>query len=313
MRAFAHPTQGATTLTGATRQRQLPIGEEVFLDHIAHFVPDVEAATRALARVGFAPTPISIQVNPDPAGGAPRLTGTGNVTAMFANGYIEVLFKTADTPLVAEMQTAMARYHGVHLAAFAVADAAGAQARLARNGFRMRPVVEMARPVDTGAEPGTAKFTLARVAASEMPEGRIQMLTHHTEHLVWQPRWMSHRNGALALSRVKIVVADLDEAASRYARFTGRTAMRAPFGYTIELDRGYVDLITADDFRQLLPEMPIPSLPFMAGYEIKVRSLPVLRDLLQHAAVKTRERANELVAAFPKELGQGAWLFTDAP
>src|SRR6516164_7541753 len=143
-------------MTGATQQRQLPLGDEIFLDHVAHFVDDVEAATRALVRVGFAPTPISIQVNPDPAGSAPRLTGTGNVTAMFANGYIEVLFKTANTSLVAEMETAMARYRGVHLAALAVADAAGAHARLANNAFRVRPLVAMQRPVDTGAAPGTA-------------------------------------------------------------------------------------------------------------------------------------------------------------
>ena len=89
---------------------QLPLGEEIFLDHIGHFVPDVEAARQALTRAGFAPTPVSIQVNPDPDGGAPRLTGTGNVTAMFARGYVEVLFKTADTPLVAELETAFARW-----------------------------------------------------------------------------------------------------------------------------------------------------------------------------------------------------------
>src|SRR5262249_35700835 len=207
-------------------------------------------------------------------------------------------FKTADTPLVAEMETAMARYRGVHLAAFAVADAAAAHRRLAGNGFRVRPIVEMQRPVDTGAEPGTARFTLARVEAGEMAEGRIQMLTHHTEHLVWQPRWMSHGNGALALTRVRIVVADLDEAAQRYARFTGRTARRASFGYTIELDRGSVDLMTADGFRQVLPEIPIPSLPFMAAYALKVRSLPAVRDVLKRAAVQFRERANELIAPF---------------
>ena len=57
--------------------RQLPIADEIFLDHVGHFVRDPEAAIRALARAGFAPTPVSIQVNPAPDG-APRLTGTGN-------------------------------------------------------------------------------------------------------------------------------------------------------------------------------------------------------------------------------------------
>ena len=110
--------------------RQLPAGDEIFLDHVAHFVRDAEAASRALARCGFAPTPVSIQVNPDPAGGT-RPTGTGNVTAMFARGYIEVLFKTSDTPLSREFDAALARHAGLHLAAFAVADAEQAHRRLA--------------------------------------------------------------------------------------------------------------------------------------------------------------------------------------
>lgn len=111
----------------AEADRQLPFPDEIFLDHVGHFVRDHEAASRALARAGFAPTPASIQVNPDPKGGAPQLTGTGNVTAMLPRGYIEILFKTADTTLGREFDTAMARYAGVQLAAFVVADAAGAQ------------------------------------------------------------------------------------------------------------------------------------------------------------------------------------------
>src|SRR6266446_121016 len=116
--------------SAAETDRQLPTGDEIFLDHVGHFVREPEAASRALQRAGFAPTPISVQVNPDPAGGAPRPTGTGNVTAMLRRGYLEMLFKTADTPLGRELDEAMGRYAGVHLAAFAVADAAKAHARL---------------------------------------------------------------------------------------------------------------------------------------------------------------------------------------
>jgi hypothetical protein len=291
--------------------RQLPVGEEIFLDHVGHFVRDVEAARRALVRAGFAPTPVSIQVNPDPGSSAARLTGTGNVTAMLSQGYIEVLFKTADTPLASELEAAMTRYRGVHLAAFAVADAATFHRRLSDRGFRVRPLVKMQRPVDTGGASGTAAFTLARVEPGEMPEGRIQILTHHTERMVWQPRWLSHPNGALALMRVVIAVADVEEAAQRYARFTGRETRPSPFGHTLELNRGHVDLVTADGFRQMLPEISIPSLPFMGACEIRVASLAALRDMLKQAGMKTSERAHDLVAGFPEEIGHGAWLFKE--
>ena len=207
--------------------RQLPLGEEIFLDHVGHFVRDPQAASRALARAGFAPTPMSVQAQPDSMG-APRLTGTGNVTAMLTRGYVEILFKTADTPLGQELDAAMSRYPGIHLAAFAVADAAGAHQRLRESGFRMRPLVDMQRPVETMGKQGIAAFTVARLEPGEMPEGRIQLLTHRTEQVVWQPRWLSHPNGALGLTSVVIAVSDLNEAARRFERLTGRRARDRP-------------------------------------------------------------------------------------
>ena len=63
--------------------RQLPLGEEIFLDHLAHFVRDPEPAAAALMRAGFAPAPLSIQSNPDPDGGPPR-------SAMYANADLGV-------------------------------------------------------------------------------------------------------------------------------------------------------------------------------------------------------------------------------
>jgi hypothetical protein len=291
--------------------RQLPLGSEIFLDHVGHFVRDPQAAALALARAGFAPAPLSVQVNPDPAGGPPQPTGTGNVTAMFARGYIEVLFKTADTPLGRELDAALARYPGIHLAAFAVADAGAEHARLAAAGLRMRPLTAMQRPVDTGGTPGTAAFTLARVEAGEMPEGRIQMLTHHTEAMVWQPRWLTHPNGAFGLAGLTIAVADVEEAADRFARFTGRSAVRSAAGQTIRLDRGRLDLVSAEAFELLVPECPIPSLPFAGLCEITVRSLPALETLLGNAGLRTRRAGETLIAPFPAEIGVGAWRFSE--
>src|SRR6266516_19416 len=132
-----------------------------------------------------------------------------------------------------EFEAGLARHPGVHLVAFAVADAAAARRQLAESGFRVRPLVEMQRPVDADGQPATAAFTIARVESGEMPEGRIQILTHRTEPVVWQPRWLSHPNGARGLMRILIVVADVAEAARRFARFTGRAPAPMPFGQTI--------------------------------------------------------------------------------
>jgi hypothetical protein len=292
-------------------QSQLPVGHEIFLDHVAHFVRDADAAARALARAGFAPTPLSIQVNPDTRGGAPRPTGTGNVTAMLAQGYIEVLFKASDSPLAAELETAMRRYAGLHLIAFAVANAESAHRRLAAAGFRMRPLVHMQRPVGTPSGQGTAAFTVARVEPGEMAEGRIQVLTHHTEEMVWQPRWLSHPNGAVALQRMVIAVEDVQEASQRYARFIGRQPRNDFANQRIDLDRGCIDLVGRDAFAQMFPEIPIPSLPFIGACEIRVASLAKLKATLAGAGLQTRPHNDGLIVVFPDELGRGAWLLRE--
>jgi len=290
----------------AEADRQLPLDEEIFLDHVGHFVPDREVASRAFARCGFAPAPVSVQVNPDGT-----LTGTGNVCAMFARGYIEVLFKTAATPLGAELDLSMARYRGVHLAAFAVADAGKAHERLGSAGFALRPLVNMQRPVDTETGPSTAAFTVARVERDAMAEGRIQILTHHTEDAVWQKRWLAHPNGARALASVVIAVSDVDEAAARFARFTGRHTTPTRSGQMIALDRGRVELVTRGAFEAALPEISIPDLPFMGAYGIVVASLDAIDAIFARAQLRTRRTGDCLVVPFPEELGHGAWLFTE--
>ncbi len=290
--------------------RQLPAGDEIFLDHVGHFVRDAAAASRALARAGFAPTPVSIQVHPDAAGGTPP-TGTGNVTAMFSRGYMEVLFKTADTPLAREFDAALARHPGLHLAAFAVADAAKARQRLAASGFRVRDLARMQRPVETATGAATATFTIARVAPETMPEGRIQMLTHHAEQAVWQPRWLAHPNSVIGLIDVVIAVADVEEAAQRFARFTGRAATRTPGGALIRLDRGGIYLVTHDRATEKLPEVPIVTLPFIVGYALRVASLAAAEAAVDGADLEWRAIEDGVVASFPAELGEGAWFFVE--
>jgi hypothetical protein len=286
--------------------RQLPTGDEIFLDHVGHFCRDADAASKALARAGFAPTPVSVQVNPD---GTP--TGTGNVTAMLRGGYIEALFKTADTPLGREFDLAMASHSGVHLAAFSIADAAAWHRRLTEAGFPMRPLVNFQRPVDTETGPDVAAFTVVRLERGAMAEGRIQMLTHRTEHTVWQPRWLSHPNGAVALVDLVVASADVAEAAGRFVRFAGRKAANTRHGQEIVLDRGRVQLMTKEAFAALLPEIAVPGLPFMGAYAVRVQSLDGAEALLRGAGMTSRRLGDSLVVPFPTELGVGAWLFVE--
>jgi hypothetical protein len=287
--------------------RQLPVGDEIFLDHVGHFVRDREAASQALARVGFAPTPVSIQYNLDGT-----KMGTGNITAMLTRGYIEVLFKEADTPLGQEFEATLAGHAGVHLGNFVVLDAAKHHQRLTDLGFAMRPLVQFQRPVDTVAGTGTAAFTVVRLERGAMPEGRIQILTHRTEDTVWQKRWLTHPNGALALIDLVIASPDVAEATARFGRLLGRQAKSTQFGQaTFELDRGQVQLVSEAAFTAIFPEIPVPRLPFIGAYAVRVQSLAALEQLMKKAALSFRRAGSALIVPFPQELGVGAWVFAE--
>jgi Glyoxalase-like domain len=299
----------ATMANACDADRQLPRGGEIFLDHVGHFVRDQAAASRALAQLGFLPTPPSVQVNPDPSG-AETPTGTGNVTAMFRRGYVEALFKTADTALGRELDTAIGRYPGVHLAAFSVSDAGAAHRRLETSGFRVRPLRAMQRPVATPSGPDVAAFTLARVEPDEMAEGRIQILTHHTEKTVWQERWLDHPNGAVGLIDLVVTTADIEGTTARFARFLDRPANETTCGRVFKLDRGRVQIISPEVLARFAPGLAPPALPFIGLYAIAVKSLAALERCLHGATVLARS-ADAMLVRFPGELGIGGWMFVE--
>jgi len=169
----------------------------------------------------------------------------------------------------------------------------------------------MQRPVDTETGPAVAAFTIARVEPGVMPEGRVQMLTHQAEQAVWQPRWLTHPNGAVALMDVVIAVADVGEAAQRFAFFTGRPVVANALGRAVALDRGRVQIMDRASFAALLPEIPVPSLPFIGAYAILVVSLDAAEETLRARGMTARRHGSLLIAPFPRELGLGAWVFAE--
>src|SRR5260370_42685574 len=74
---------------------QLPEPGAGFLDHVAHFVPAMDAAAAALERCGFRLTPFTAQTNQVEGKSLPA--GTGNPCAMFRRGQVETPASTGDT------------------------------------------------------------------------------------------------------------------------------------------------------------------------------------------------------------------------
>src|SRR5215471_5791695 len=122
----------------APMTKQLPDTGQIFLDHVAHFVPAMDVAAEALELCGFRLTPFTAQSNR--TGGKSVPAGTGNRCAMLRRGYVEILAATADTPLARQLTERLARHVGLHLVAFSTADAAAEHRRLAAAAFPVLPL-----------------------------------------------------------------------------------------------------------------------------------------------------------------------------
>jgi hypothetical protein len=285
---------------------QLPGAGEVFLDHVAHFVPALAPAAAALAGCGFRLTPYAAQQNR--VDGDMVSAGTANRCAMLRRGYIEILAAIGDTALARQLEERLRRHVGLHLAAFSGADAAAEHRRLAAAGFAIQPLVDMRRPAATATGSEEARFTIARIAPGPMPEGRVQFLTHHTPALVWPEPYLDHPNSAQALTGLWVAATDIDEAALRFARFTDRPAARAGETASIPLDRGVLHFASPAFLESAFGILPGPPPPYLAAYEVGVAGLDRLRRALDAGGITSRPAPRGLAVALPPSVG-GAILF----
>jgi hypothetical protein len=287
---------------------QLPEPGAVFLDHVAHFVPSMDAAAEVLERCGFRLTPFTAQTNFVEGKSLPA--GTANRCAMFRRGYVEILAATVDTPLAQQLAERLTRHVGLHLAAFSSADAGFERRRLAAAGFPVLPLVDMRRPVAIEGDEDWARFTIARIASGIMPEGRMQFLTHHTEGLVWRDPFPDHPNGAKALAALWIAAADPAEPAERFAQFTGRPVRQKGEVSTIPLERGTIRVATSGYLQRELGIEPGPPLPYLAAYEVEIVSFPQLAKLLDDAGLVHLRVRGGVAVSLPPSIG-GTILFRD--
>lgn len=289
-------SQRGTTMSDANQRladvpaRQVPGPGESVLDHIGIFGPDFASACRAFTRLGFTLTPENRHTQPGSDGKTLVPAGTGNQCVMFELGYLEILAATGeDTPLARQLKAGQARYSGLHLIAYGVADAAALHTDMAKRGFDPGPLVRLQRPAQTETGEKTARFSVVRLAPDVAREGRVQAVQHHTADLVWQARFLDHANGAVALVGILICVDNPAEAAGRFSRFLGCDSAAANGGVDLGSARGRTTFIRTGDLGARIRGLVAPTSPFMAAMGIAVRDLAKTASMLSRAGVKTAD------------------------
>ncbi len=274
----------------AERQKLSPGG--LCLDHLGHFVPDLDAAARLLDALGIAVTPVSHHtISGQPA-------GTANRCVMLERGYLEILAPTLDTPHARRVRALMARYNGVHLGCFGTPDAQFEHARLAAHGFEPEPPVDLQRRLDTGE---LARFAVIYVPPQKMPEGRLQYVEQLTPQHLWKEPYVN----PMRLEALFVVAQDPAATAARWARFCGLLPRPDADLVALESTRGRVVIGTREALSQFI-ENP-PAGPALAGYALSCRHPEAFAARCSGLGLAVRKTAAGHAISLPPSLG-GLWL-----
>ena len=283
------------------------------LDHVGLCARDPGPLWAVWERMGFALSPFAQQSGRRTPDSPVELFGSANRCAFLKHGYVELLGIHDATLFANGLDGFLARYTGAHICAFGMDDAEGNLARLRAGGMPIPGIAWLQRPVEDGGP--IARF--ARLPFPDAPEGRIQLVQHLTPELVWDPRWMGHRNGAEALEACIIASAEPAATTARLSRLTGMAAMPDPVaGFRLSLPGGVgaagphspametlVRILPPEALGRVLPGVEAPALPFMAGVVIRTGDgARAARQVLE--GLPTRDAPQGLMV--PPEVAGGA-------
>jgi hypothetical protein len=207
---------------------------EIALDHVGVVTRDLTALATQYERLGFTLAPLARHAD----------GRIGNRCVMLRDSYIELLAVVDPAATSATLERFLARHPGVHILAFSVTDPQAEVARLRRAGVAAPAVTHFERSISDGSSE-MARFDLMQLP--DQPEGRFNLVHHQTRDLLWQDRFLHHRNNALGLEAVELTVTEPLATAARLSRLLGCPAVPDPReGISLELTRGRLRLIEGD-------------------------------------------------------------------
>ena len=251
----------------------------VALDHVGVAARELAPLAAAFERLGFTLTPVAQQSGRRTPNLPVEPYGTGNRCAFLQHGYIELIAILDPVRFDNGLGAWLGRYEGLHIVALAMEDEEANLRRLRRGGIPIPGVAYLERPV----EPGGPVARFARLPLPDAPEGRLQLIRHLTPELVWQERWMTHANGAVALEGVVLAAAEPAQTAARLSRLAGWPVRPDPLGgflMTLPGEAGAAGprspampttlrVLTPTAVPRLFPGVSPPALPSIVGMVVR--------------------------------------------
>jgi hypothetical protein len=238
------------------------------LDHLGCIAIDLDTVATAWERLGFRLCPRSPQRGAVPGREGMHPWATSNRCALFQRGYLELIGVTwpaAFNPWA----SFIARGPGLHILALRCDTADTTYGALAAHAPFLQPPVQREREVDVEGRPRTMRFRNIFSRDADCPEGRYIVIEHQTPDYLWQPRYLEHENGAVALLSATFVAPDPQPVVARLR------ALGNPEG---------VAVVDADTFAARHGWRPA-RLPGLHALEVGVQHLPQALALLESRGV----------------------------
>ncbi len=268
------------------------------VNHVGLVVRDLAAAAKRYEDMGFILTPLSMHKGAMKPGEPERPYGSGNRCAIFPRNYLEIVAHVEKDKFDLFCGKYLQRFEGAHLICFGCGDAGVVDKRVRSAGVGTSGVIPLQRDLDTPEGRRTAKFDCVHFSADTTPEGLIQAAHHRTPHFIHQQRYLGHPNKVVALSDVYLAVADPDEAAARYEKFTPIKPKRQGTKRIFELPLvSKVTIMPAGDVAKELPGADLHKPPYLAGFAFATTDLGAAAARLDERAIPAAKEKDRLVVA----------------
>ena len=263
------------------------------LDHLGAIVRDLAAGARRWEKLGFFLSPVSRQSGKMPGREDESAWASANRCAIFRQGYLE-LIGIVDAGAYNPWERFLARFEGLHLLALRVANADAAYAEFTARTGTLNPPVQRARKLDVDGIERTMRFRNIFSRDEAYPEGRYIVLEHQTPEYLWQSRYQTHPNGALALETALICADDVQAQRSRLETITGSSPSQGADGVLrfAPANGGTIELHGASGFEARFGWRP-PALPCFAGVEVSFASRDAAARLMEDNGIPVERRGGE--------------------
>jgi len=290
------------------------------LHHTGLVNSNLEISAACYEKLGFSLTPLSMPRIVLEPGGVPETIGAGNQHAIFAGNYLELLgiidperwtsiSKEQLGPY--DLDIPLARYEGLHVMHFGTSHIEKVKERLDNKGAICSPIKQFQRNVQTETGERMMKARTISFPAEHNPEGLLQVAQHDTPELVFQERYMHHRNSAIAFTEILIVTETPAIYAAKYELYTGHQAREtANSHWVVDLGFSSITIVDPERLDNIIPRYKIPALPFMAAFTVTVASLQLVCDVLTESKVPFTKMAGTVIV-YPEDAGGCAVVFEE--